>query len=94
MAVGTREDSGDTVDATTEEEDMVAESTATEAMEAADTATWTWTTLEPEKTAQTTETQEAGGTPGDRLEIGKMAGIQPRPWPRPQLRRSGRPWKP
>ena len=44
MAVKTREDTGDTVDATTEEEEMVAWSKATEATEPAETATETWTT--------------------------------------------------
>ena len=63
-----------TVDAPTEEEDMEVGSTATEAREAANTAAGTSTTPEPERTAPTTGTPEAGGTPGDRSEIGKPAG--------------------
>ena len=49
-------------------------STATEAREAANTAAGIRTTPEPERTAQTTWTPEAGDTPGDRSEIGKTAG--------------------
>ena len=41
MAEETREDPGGTVDATTEEEDMAAESTANEAMQPADMVTET-----------------------------------------------------
>ena len=74
MTEETMEDPGGTVDALTEEEDMEAGSTATDAMEVANTVAWTMTTPEPERTAQTTETQEAGGTPGDRSENGKPAG--------------------
>ena len=73
----TEEMTGDpegTVDAPTEEEDMEVGSTATEASEAAKTAAGTRTTLEPQRTAQTTWTPEAGGTPGDRFGIGKMTG--------------------
>ena len=68
------EDHGGTVDALTEEEDMEAGSRATEAKESENTVAGTRTTPEPERTAQTTETQEAGGTPGDRSENGKPAG--------------------
>ena len=53
---------------------MGVENTATEATEAVGTTTGTRTTPEPETTALTTGTPEAGGTPGDRLEIGKPAG--------------------
>ena len=67
MAEETMEDPWGTVDATTKEENMAAESTATEARESADTATETWTTPEPERAAQMIETQEAGGTPDGRL---------------------------
>ena len=63
-----------TVDAPTEEEDMEVWSTATEARDAANTAAGTMTTPEPETTAPTTGTPEAGGTPGYRSEIGKPAG--------------------
>ena len=52
----------------------MAEITATEAMEAGGTATGTWTTQETESTAQETETPEAGGMPGERLEIGRLEG--------------------
>ena len=61
------------VDAPTEEEDMEVMSTATEAREAANTVAWTRTTPEPERTAQTTANQEAGGTQGDCSEIVKSA---------------------
>ena len=63
------EDPGGTVNAPTEEEDMEVWSTATEAREAANTVAWTRTTPEPERTAQTTANQEAGGTQWDRSEI-------------------------
>ena len=63
MAVGTTEDPEGTVAATTEGEDTVDESTATEAMEAGGTATGTQTTPEPEGTTQATEIHEPGGTP-------------------------------
>ena len=72
MARETTEDPGGTVAATTEGEDMVAESTAIAAMEAVGTATGTGTTPEPGKTAQATENPEAGGTPGERSETGRM----------------------
>ena len=52
----------------------MAEITATEAMEAGGTATGTQTTPETERTYQATETPEAGGTPGERLEIGRTEG--------------------
>ena len=42
--------------------------------EAGGTATGTQTTPETERTAQATETTEAGGTPGERLEIGRTEG--------------------
>ena len=42
--------------------------------EAGGTATGIQTTPEAEKTAQATETPEAGGTPGERLEIGRTEG--------------------
>ena len=74
MAVGTTEDPEGTVAATTEGEDTVDESTATEAMEAGGTATGTQTTPETEGTAQATENPEAGGTPGGRLETGRTEG--------------------
>ena len=64
MAEETREDPGGTVDATTKEEDTAKENTETWATEAASTATDIRTTKEPERTAQMTETQEAGGLPG------------------------------
>ena len=47
MAEKTPDDPGGPVAATTEGEDMVAESTAIEAMESGGTATVTWTTPEP-----------------------------------------------
>ena len=50
------------------------EITATEAMEAGGTATGIQTTPEAERTAQATEIPEAGGTPGERLEIGRTEG--------------------
>ena len=65
---GMMEDPGCTVDTTTGVEDMVAGSTATEATEAAGTATGTCTTPEPGRTAQTTENHGTGGTSGDSLE--------------------------
>ena len=74
MDEGMTEYPGGTVAATTEEEDMVAESTAIEATEPGSTATGTWTTPEPERTAQATENPEAGGTPGERLETGRPQG--------------------
>ena len=52
----------------------MAETTATEALEAGGTTTRTQTTPETERTAQATETPEAGGTPGERLEIGRSEG--------------------
>ena len=52
----------------------MAEITATEAMEAVGTATGTQTTPETERTAQAIETPEAGGTPEERLEIGRTEG--------------------
>ena len=55
------EDPGGTATVTTEGEETVAEITATEA-----TGT--------ESIAQETETPEAGGTPGERLEIGRTEG--------------------
>ena len=70
----TTEDPGGTATATTEGEETVAETTATEAMEAGSTVTGTQTTPETESTAQETETPEAGGTPGERLEIGRTEG--------------------
>ena len=63
-----------TVAATTVGEDMVAESTAIEVTEAEGTATGTRTTPEPWRTAQATENHEAGGTPGERSETGRMDG--------------------
>ena len=50
----------------------MAESTPTEATEAAGTTTWTRTTQEPERTAKATENPEPGGSPGERLETGRM----------------------
>ena len=70
MAEETTEDPGDTAGATTGGDEMVAWSTATEATEAAGTATETWTTPEPGMTAQMTENPGAGGTPADRSETG------------------------
>ena len=52
----------------------MAEITATEAMEAGGTATGTQTTSETERTAPAAETPEAGGTPGERLEVGRTEG--------------------
>ena len=52
----------------------MAEITATEAMEAGGTAKGTQTTPETERTAQAIETPEAGGTPGERLEIDRTEG--------------------
>ena len=75
MAEETTEDSGGTADATTDEEEMVAWSTATEATEAAGTATETWTTPEPGRTAQMAENPGAWGTPGDRSETGSPGGV-------------------
>ena len=60
--------------APTEGDDTVAESTATEIMEAGGTATVTQTTPENGRTAQATENPEAGGTPGGRLETGRTEG--------------------
>ena len=74
MAEETTWDPGSTVAATTEGEDMVAESTAVEVTEAEGTATGTRTTPEPERTAQATENHEAGGTPGERLQTGRTEG--------------------
>ena len=62
-AAETTEDPEGTVAATTDGEGTVDESTATEVMEAWGTATGTWTTLEPGRTAQATENPEAVGTP-------------------------------
>ena len=70
----TTEDPEGTVAATTDGEDTVDESTATEAMEAVGTATWTQTTPETWRTAQATENPEAWGTPGGRLETGRTEG--------------------
>ena len=70
----TTENPGGTATATTEGEETVAETTATEAMEAGGTTTETRTTPETEGTAQATETPEAGGTPGERLEDGRTEG--------------------
>ena len=75
MAKETTEDPGGTAGATTGGEEMVAVSTATEAMEAAGTATGTLNTPEPVRTGQTTENPEAGGTLGDRLETGRPGGV-------------------
>ena len=74
MARETTEDPGGTADATTDGEDMAAESTAIEVMEAGGTATGTRTTPEPGRTAQATKNPEAGGTPGERSETGRMEG--------------------
>ena len=74
MTEETREDPGGTVDATTVDGDIVAESTASGAMEPAGMVTWTSTIPDHERTARTTESQESGGTPGDQMEIGKTAG--------------------
>ena len=74
MAVETTEDPEGTVAATTEGEDTVAESTATEVMEAGGTATGTQTITETWRIAQATENPEAGGTPGGRLETGRTEG--------------------
>ena len=68
------EDHGGTAAATTEGEDMVAESMAIEATESGGTATGTWTIPEPERTAQATENPDACGTPGERLETGRTEG--------------------
>ena len=65
------EDPGGTATVTTEGEETVAEITATEA---GGTATGTQATPETERTAQAIETPEAGGTPGERLEIGRTEG--------------------
>ena len=53
---------------------MVDEITATEAMEAGGTTTETQTSPETERTAPATEIPEAGGTPGERLEIDRTEG--------------------
>ena len=53
---------------------MLVWSTATDAREAANTAAGTSTTPESERTAPTTGTPEAGGTPGDLSETDKPAG--------------------
>ena len=74
MADEVTEDPGGTVDATTEEGDTVAWSTATEAIYPVDTATETWTTPEAGRTAPLTDNPKAGGTPGDRLETGRTGG--------------------
>ena len=68
MAEETTEDPRGTADATTDGEDMVVENTPIEVMEAGGTATGTWTTPEPGRSAQATENPEAGGTPGERSE--------------------------
>ena len=73
-AAETTEDPGGTVAATTEGEDTVAESTATEVMVAGCTATGNQTTPETGRTAQATENPEAGGTPGGRLETDRTEG--------------------
>ena len=86
MTEETTEGPGGTVAATTDGEDMVAKSTAIEVMQSGGTATGTWTTPEPEKIAQATGNPEARDTPGERSETGRMEGVQPRLWPRPQLR--------
>ena len=52
----------------------MAEIPATEAMEAGGTAKGIQTTPEAERTAQATEIPEAGGTPGERLEIDRTEG--------------------
>ena len=74
MAEETTEDPGGTADATTDGEDMEVENTATEATEAVGMTTGTRITQEPEKKAQVTENPEAGGTPGERSETGRMEG--------------------
>ena len=74
MTEETTEDPGGTADATTEEEDMVAWSTQTEATEAAGATTVTRTTPEPGRTAQMAENPGAWGTPGDRSETGSPGG--------------------
>ena len=71
MAEGMTEEPVGTVSATTDGEDMVAESTAIEVMESGGTATGTRTTTEPEGTAQATENPEARGTPGERSNTGR-----------------------
>ena len=73
MTAGMTGDPEGIVDVPTDEEDMEVGSTETEAREAANTAAWTWTTPEPEITAPTTWTPEAGCTAGDRSEVGKPA---------------------
>ena len=84
----TTEDPEGTADATTDGEEMDVENTATEATEAAGTATETWTTPEPGRTAHITENPGAWGTPGDRSETGSPGGVQPWLWPGPQLQQS------
>ena len=74
MAEETTEDPGGTVAATTEGEDVVAESSSIEVMGPGGAATGTRTTPEPGRTAQATENPEAGGTPGERLETGRTEG--------------------
>ena len=74
MAEEMREDPVGTVAATTEEDDMVAESTAIEVTDAEVTATGTRTTPDPGMTARATENPEAWGTPGERSETGRMEG--------------------
>ena len=74
MAGATREDSWGTADAITEEEDTVAVSTATEAMEPVDTATENRTTPDAWRTAKMTWNPEAVGTPGDLLATGRTGG--------------------
>ena len=56
---------------------MVVGNTLTGATEAAGTTKWTGITQEPEKKAQVTENPETGGTPGGRLETGRMEGGTP-----------------
>ena len=56
---------------------MVAGSMKIEATETGGTATGTWTIPETERTAQATENHEAGGTPGERSETGRMEGGTP-----------------
>ena len=62
------------MEATTEGEGTVDESTTTEVMETGGTATGTGTTPEPERKAQETENPEAVGTPGGRLETSRTEG--------------------
>ena len=52
----------------------MAGNTATEVMGAANTAPETKIAPEPERTTQIINTQEAGGTPGDRFKTGRTGG--------------------